>query len=431
MFPFPTTPMQNTLRRIAVGVLMAPVVLAAAGCGDMPTDRTPLAPDLAQEAAASMAAAAMPPRLVSRTPQYPAVAVYIIYREYVNQHPGLTRLDPDNADYQRYMERRLRELYPQRGYAGMMREAVAEMREYRRQWHEYEKARRGRGGGITPQYCEINMTSISPAEYCEPGGGGGGGGGSYPPPPPEYYDDGSWSGQSEFLVDETIVPTVGEEVDSLQASSAEHQQLLYYESLALGDDGGYELQSADGTLTRDDLIRMAAANPGVPGEFSAQLWGPTVNIPLGIIGFFAVRILFSKLRAESASASYYPSLNPGDTKRDAFRHIYVNVMLRRYITAPLAKAVMDANEWGNAHWGPRIMDVHNNRLGVEVKYEHFRGHWFWDRWSYGVWGGRVRTYVNDSRNAAYLPALATAYTESEAKAIRNTVPSYMYIYFAQ
>jgi hypothetical protein len=150
---------------------------------------------------------------------------------------------------------------------------------------------------------------------------------------------------------------------------------------------------------------------------------------LGTAAFFVPRILFSKWRAEGASQSYYSGLTPVDTKRDAFRHIYVNVMLRRYTSAPVAKAVMDANEWGNANWGARIMDVHNNHLGVEVKYEYFRGHWLWDRWSYGVWGGRVRQYIDDSRNAAFLPALADTYDEAGAKAIRATVPSHIYIYF--
>lgn len=310
----------------------------------------------------------------------------------------------------------------------MMRDAVAEMREYRRRWKEYEQSRNARGGGISPQFCEIHATSISIAEYCEPTGGGGGGGGSYPPPQPEYYDDGSWSGQTEFVTDGTQVPTIAEEVDSLQASAYEHDRLLYYESLALGNGGGYEIAGADGTLTRDDLIRMAASGAG-PGEIGVQFWQTAVAIPLGVAAFFVPRILFSKWRAESASETYYPSLDPDGTKRDAFRHIYVNVLLRRYTTAPIAKAVMDWREWGNANWGSRIMDVHNNHLGVEVNYEYFRGHWFWDRWSYGVWGGRVRNYVNDSRNAAFLPALANTYDEAEAKAIRATVPSYIYIYF--
>lgn len=418
--------MLTIFRRIGAGGLLLPL-LSLSACADT-SDRLPLSPDLTQAAAASNRAVTPPPRLVSRTPHYPAVAVYIVYREYVNQHPGLTRLSQDDPEYQRYMEKRLRELYPQRGYAGMMREAVAEMREYRRHWREYEQARRATGGGISPQTCQIHMTSISTAEYCEPTGGGGGGGGSYPPPQPEFYEDGSWSSQTEFPVDETQVPTIAEEVDSLQASTNEQDRLLYYESLALGDDGGYQIQGADETLTRDDLIRMAAAG-AAPGEITTQFWETAVTIPLGVVAFFVPRILFSKWRAESASATYYPSLDAGDTRRDAFRHIYVNVMLRRYTSAPIAKAVMDWREWGNANWGSRIMDVHNNHLGVEVKYEYFRGHWLWDRWSYGVWGGRVRQYINDSRNAAFLPALASTYDESEAKAIRATVPSYIYIYF--
>jgi hypothetical protein len=356
------------------------------------------------------------------------VAVYIVYREYVNQHPGLTRLRQDDPEYQRYVEKRLRELYPHRGYAGMMRQAITEMREYRRQWKEYDEIRGAVGGRLSSQMCYPQITSVSPADYyCEDGGGGGGSGTTYPAPSSEYYPDGSWTGQVEFAVDETRVPSIQEEADTLQASPYEHDRLLYYESLALGN-GGYEIQGANGTPSRDDLIRMAANGAG-PGEVTTQFWQTAVTIPLGVVAFFVPRILFSKWRAESASENYYPTVSPDDTRRDAFRHIYVNVLLRRYTSAPVAKAVMDWREWGNANWGSRIMDVHNNHLGVEVKYEHFRGHWLWDRWSYGVWGGRVRTYINDSRNAAFLPTLANTYDEAEANAIRAAVPSYIYIYF--
>lgn len=420
--------MLSAFHKVARCVVLTPLVLALGACTDTP-DRLPLSPDLAQPAATSGQALTPPPRLVSRTPHYPAVAVYIVYREYVNQHPGLTRLSQDDPEYQRYMEKRLRELYPQRGYAGMMRQAVAEMREYRRQWTEYDENRGVVGGRLSPQMCYPQITSLTPPDDCEGGGGGGGGSGTtYPAPSTEYYPDGSWTGQAEFAVDETQVPTITAEADSLQANSYERDRLLYYESLALGDDGGYEVQGADGTLARDDLIRLAAAGSG-PGEVTTQFWQTAVTIPLGVVAFFVPRILFSKWRAESASESYYPAVSPDDTRRDAFRHIYVNVLLRRYTSAPVAKAVMDWREWGNANWGSRIMDVHNNHLGVEVKYEHFRGHWLWDRWSYGVWGGRVRNYINDSRNAAFLPALANTYDEAEAKAIRATVPSYIYIYF--
>ena len=167
-----------------------------------------------------------------------------------------------------------------------------------------------------------------------------------------------------------------------------------------------------------------------PGEMIAQLWGPWITIPLGVAAFFGPRILFSKLRAESASASYCPGLDPGDTRRDAFRHVYVNVMLRRYCSGPIAKIVMDVNEWGNGVWGARMMDYHNNTLGRETRYEHFRGHWFWDRWSWGVWGHKVRRYIDDPQNGSFLPALQSGtLTEQEAKAITDPVPSHLYIFF--
>ncbi|HEY0036401.1 MAG TPA: hypothetical protein VGB66_06910 [Longimicrobium sp.] len=143
--------------------------------------------------------------------------------------------------------------------------------------------------------------------------------------------------------------------------------------------------------------------------------------------FLGPRILFSKLRAESASAS--PNLIPGDTRRDAFRHVYVNVMLRRYCSGPIAEAIMDANEWGNAGWGARVMDYHNNDLGRYAKYKHFRGHWFWDRWSWGVWGHRVRRFIDDPQNGTFLSALqSTTLTETEARAIGDPVPSAKYIF---
>jgi hypothetical protein len=229
---------------------------------------------------------------------------------------------------------------------------------------------------------EQDYEVIGEGEPCGTGGGGDGSG----TPAPVYEDDQSWNAQQEFVVDDTYIPTVQEEADSLQVTSTENDLLYYYEDLARGE-GGYQIAAASGEYSRDELIRMAAA--GIrPGEVTAQIWGPWISIPLGVAAFLGPRILFSKLRAESASGSYYPSLNPGDTRRDAFRHVYVNVMLRRYCSGPIAEAIMDANEWGNGVWGARVMDYHNNDLGRDAKYRHFRGHWFWDRWSWGVWGHR-------------------------------------------
>ncbi|HEY0024770.1 MAG TPA: hypothetical protein VGB24_17790 [Longimicrobium sp.] len=351
-----------------------------------------------------------------KTPTYPAIAVYIVFREYVNQNAGIRRLDDDNPKYQRYMEKRLRELYPQRGYAGMMREAVVEMEQYRRAWREYEIE--SGVGVMSTEPCSGQEYQVIEDPECGTGGGG---------TPVVYDDDQSWTAQQEFVVDETYIPTVQEEADSLQATSAENDLLYYYEDLARGESG-YQIAATSGKYSRDELIRMAAAGSR-PGEVTAQVWGPVITIPLGVAAFLGPRVLFSKLRAESASQSYYPNLIPGDTRRDAFRHVYVNVMLRRYCSGPVAQAIMNANEWGNGVWGARVMDYHNNDLGREVKYKHFRGHWLWDRWSWGVWGHKVRCYIDDPQNGTFLSALqSTTLTETQARAIADPVPSAKYIF---
>jgi hypothetical protein len=387
------------------------VALTVGACSDAPTAAGTGSVSFAR------AGVAQTPRLVTKSPTYPAIAVYIVFREYVKQNPGLRRLDHDDPTYQRYMEKRLRELYPQRGYAGMMREAVVEMRQYRRAWREYETE--AGVGVMSTEPCSGEEYQVIEDPECGTGGGGAS---------VVYDDDQSWTAQQEFVVDETYIPTVQEEADSLQVTTAENDLLYYYEDLARGESG-YQIAAAGGEYSRDDLIRMAAA--GVrPGEVTAQIWGPVITIPLGVAAFLGPRILFSKLRAESASASYYPNLNPGDTRRDAFRHVYVNVMLRRYCSGPVAKAIMDAHEWGSGAWGARVMDYHNNDLGRDVKYKHFRGHWLWDRWSWGVWGHKVRRYIDDPQTAAFTPALqSTTLTEDAARQIESGVPSYKYIYF--
>ena len=115
-------------------------------------ERGAVAPELATASSALHDVAPVPappvaPVLLASTPTYPALAIYIVYREYLHRNPGLTRLSPDDRRYQAYMERRLRELYPDRGYPGMMRDARAEARlnevalqRYEREMDRYHQA---------------------------------------------------------------------------------------------------------------------------------------------------------------------------------------------------------------------------------------------------------------------------------------------------
>lgn len=77
-----------------------------------------------------------------------------------------------------------------------------------------------------------------------------------------------------------------------------------------------------------------------------------------------------------------------------------------------------------------MMDYHNNDLRRSARYEHFRGHWFWDRWSWGVWGHRVRRYIDDTRNGVFVTQYQNVnITESQARSIDSGIPNYKYIYF--
>lgn len=403
----------------------AVIVASTAACADAPTAARAAAADLTPRQAA-LASRPLPPVLEHRTPEYPAIAVYIVYREYVNKHPGIRFLKQDDPEYQRYMEKRLRELYPQRGYAGMMRDAVGEMRRNREAWRRYERALREHVYSSASD-CDVQLV---PDSECE---GGGGSDGTADPSLTEYPTDPSWSGNLEYYVDESLVPTLQEEADSLQLTPTESSGLQYYETLALADGefrGGIQPYGDTGAST-DDLIRLAAMGPGAAGEASIQALPLAVTIPLGVAAFFGPRIAFSWWRAVDAAESYYPAMGEGDTQRDAFRHTYVNVMLRRYCSGPIAKLVMDTNEaWGDNPWGSRMMDYHNNDLGRSTRYEHFRGHWFWDRWSWGVWAHRVRRYINDTRNGVFVTQYQDInITESQARTIDSGIPNYKYIYF--
>jgi hypothetical protein len=334
------------------------------------------------------------PRLATTTPIYPAVAVYIVYREYLHHHPSITRLSMDDPAYQAYMERRLRQLYPTRGYSGMMRDAVREARRNREAWDAYERA---------SAFSTLSTTSeefCAAGEPCDPG--------TDTPAPVDL--DPSWVGQQEFPVppDEEL-PTLAAEVDSMQMEPEEVQEMYYYESLATGTYSLYSVTSAgpsSGAQTqpsRDDLIRMAAGG-SAPGEVHAEIApvGVVALVGLGIAAWKAYRVHQAKNRAIQRSDQFYPSLPYSDSRRDAHRHIFLNVQLRRYVGGAVAKQITDwyESQENNAPAG-RWMDYHNNDIGRDVKYNSFRGHWLWDRWDWKEWAEKVRNYINHEENGAF------------------------------
>lgn len=159
-------------------------------------------------------------------------------------------------------------------------------------------------------------------------------------------------------------------------------------------------------------------------------------VALPVVGALAYyyywRVETSGNRAEQRANQSFPG-NQGNTRADAFRHTFLSVQLRRYVTSVFAKAITD--EWEQRYsqsYAETRMDQHNNWLGRGAKYQYFRGHWFWDRWDWKEWAVRVRNYINDPARAEYIPRWLQLplLTDQEIYDWEASVPNWKYIYLS-
>ena len=114
------------------------------------------------------------------------------------------------------------------------------------------------------------------------------------------------------------------------------------------------------------------------------------------------RIMQSKARAEKLAYYYYGDATNNGRPGDAFKHIYVNVLLRTYVGEWMSHAVMDLFwEWKSPN-APcdHYMDLHNNIIGRQSRYNDFTAaeegcdnsrHWL-------QWAENVQSYIQDSIN---------------------------------
>ena len=147
---------------------------------------------------------------------------------------------------------------------------------------------------------------------------------------------------------------------------------------------------------------------------------------------FFYRVLQSKARAEKLAYYYYGEATNNGRPGDAFKHIYVNVLLRTYVGEWLSHAIMDVFwEWKSPN-APcdRYMDLHNNIIGRQTRYDDFTTidtqcsdmrHWL-------QWGENVQHFIQDSVNGDFQgwnKETPTFIVEPAAKKVSNT----QYIYW--
>lgn len=120
------------------------------------------------------------------------------------------------------------------------------------------------------------------------------------------------------------------------------------------------------------------------------------------------RVIQSKVRAENLAKYYYGEETHSGKPGDAFKHIYVNVLLRSYTDAAIAWLVMDVY-WEN--WHPNapcdhFMDVHNNTVGRETQYRRFvrpdtSSEQCTDVRQWLQWAEQVQHFVQDTTNGTF------------------------------
>ncbi len=306
-------------------------------------------------------------------PELPAVALHIVEREYFSPDRANGRAKQELL-WEEYLGKRLLELYPDIISSGMIEQAQAEIETLKVEYEGYLKELRG--------YEESIGADTIPDEEYRP------------------------------------FTTLKEEIEFTQMTPGEIE--LFYELEALA--------TSDTPITRDDLDNIT----GIAG-------GRTKEIPfvvgiagsLSSVGYATFRIIQSKNRAEDKAEEYYPENTDSGRKGDAFRHIFVSVLLRRYLTRTGSWIVMGAVEKIRKNEPrDRQMDFHNNYIGRVKKYRSFRGRWLRDRWNWKKWGRSVRDFVNNANNGVKMNWDSNPpSTQSDAENQLDDVSSKKYVWY--
>ena len=207
------------------------------------------------------------------------------------------------------------------------------------------------------------------------------------------------------------MPSFAEKVDLERVSDENEIKKLYlsyseqdvFEKMnALADTSSFvELEEIRNIEVNDSIwnIDKKLSEDSVPYYMKESMLISMLTSGLGSHVFF--RIMQSKARATYVAEFFYPGLTKDGRKGDAYKHLYVNTMLRNYVGSVMAWLIMDIY-WENAASNApcdMIMDLHNNHVGRNSRYRDLRGpeNTQWVDWAYNV-----KSFVEDTtRNAQY------------------------------
>lgn len=337
----------KTIIRFIALCLSVGIVSVLAGCqAKKSVVQTPSRPEIVQEVD------------TTSMPLFPAEALYVIGREWESIHdmssekyftPRAEQVRNDSVTLSDYMEQRLLELYPERMYPGYVQkvEQLASMSLIANQ----------------------QSATISNRIWSEL-------------PSPDQLNATFWNQTYSQMTADSLAG----EIAFLELTDVELARFDTLNALAMQSDW---VDRA--TLDTLSLSFIEEENVGI----SVLLWqGPRM--------FY--RIMQSKERAMHLAEHFYPGATSAGKRGDAFRHTFVNAMLRTYVGLPMTYLVMDVF-WEHAHPNApcdRYMDLHNNVVGRRTHYADFIQSSDTDSLpAWQQWAENVHLYIETPENGTF------------------------------
>ncbi|MBO5974839.1 MAG: hypothetical protein J6U44_05640 [Paludibacteraceae bacterium] len=300
----------------------------------------------------------------TKIPSFPAEIIYILAREYEAIHDETKQKyhtekakseREDSITIDNYLEKRLIQFYPNLAYKGMIKKLY---------FLSQNSIPKKQQKDLLQPTLEIKLSEKKENERFH-----------------TYVSD---KDEIEFL------NMTSEEIKIYRQLNALADSSLFF---SLNDLENISLNDSN-FQTKKQLL-----SDSIPFFLKENLTIPLIFSGGGSYVFY--RIMQSKARAEYVSEYLYPQRTKYGMQGDAFRHIFVNVMLKRYTSEALAWLIMDIywEKAGNNAPCDLLMDLHNNSVGRSTKYQYFRGDNLFD-WQ--KWAKNIEFFINDTtRNATF------------------------------
>ena len=278
-------------------------------------------------------------------PIFDPAVLYVLAREYEGAQDTLRSMGE-------YVEERLIELYPERAYRGMMSKMADVTMSYLQDVSRLPQYRTNTIDGLTMS---------SPNEV--------------------YFNSVSDSAEVELMQMTEAEASIFWDLNAL-ADAENKVRLADFNSIS-AFDSEWGLKTV---LMGDEIPYIAK-----------EEWAMSF-VSMGVASSTIYRVLQSKARAEYVARHFYHANTSYGKRGDAYKHIFVNLLLRKYTTSRIAWLIMDVY-WERASVNKpcdNVMDFHNNLVGREYQYDNLLGGSDdWRKWAYNL-----RDFIDDTTHNA-------------------------------